>query len=472
MNWKLLITLAIEAIARIKLQLLSMLAVFAILIVSYVVLEKPQYKTSWMLLLPGTERSSTINLDDVGESRSSGNNAYGRVSISPKNTYKEIALSTAVINRAAKAFEVRPEEFEKPIIKLIDQTPAMMFTLKGTSLKKLAKRASIFNVSFHETLDNLRSNELDRHYKGIEGNLAIAKKRLKTARQKIVNYQINGEVISDAQYTLWVTDAEQLRNKLTSVNADIASATAEIKSALKQYNIDEYQINDVVQLQSNPEVDSTTRLLGQLLSEQSSKELVYAKGNPVSKELARKIRGLEQKLNSMLVAHPSIESVNPQTLYGLLSSNTSTRLQTINRKIAGREGLNAQANTLQVSFDSYQARIKTHTKDAANLADLSRDHQIAEAIFSSALAKLDTSRLDIYATYPLTQLLTQPGETIKEDKLQKAVIVLALIMVYLMLAASLILIEVRKKFAPHTYPQTSKTEYEPSSAGQHTDEAP
>ena len=268
------------------------------------------------------------------------------------------------------------------------------------------------------------------------------------------------------------SDAEQLRNKLTSVNADIASATAEIKSALKQYNIDEYQINDVVQLQSNPEVDSTTRLLGQLLSEQSRKELVYAKGNPVSKELARKIRGLEQKLNSMLVAHPSIESVNPQTLYGLLSSNTSTRLQTINRKIAGREGLNAQANALQLSFDSYQARIKTHTKDAANLADLSRDHQIAEAIFSSALAKLDTSRLDIYATYPLTQLLTQPGETIKEDKLQKAVIVLALIMVYLMLAASLILIEVRKKFAPHTYPQTSKTEYEPSSAGQHTDEAP
>ncbi|MFT6006139.1 MAG: hypothetical protein ACI9SX_001111, partial [Pseudoalteromonas tetraodonis] len=104
-----------------------------------------------------------------------------------------------------------------------------------------------------------------------------------------------------------------------------------------------------------------------------------------------------------------------------------------------------QNQVLKKSRGEYQARIKSHTQSAATLADLQRDHQIAEAIFRSSLAKLDTSRLDIYATYPLTQLLTQPGATIERDRLKTKLVILASILIVGMLSRSFILARMRKK---------------------------
>jgi len=106
MNWPLFFRYLVDAVFSIKYRLISLLAVVVVLLGLYLVLEAPRYKTSWVMLLPGTERASTINLDNIGEARSNGGNAYGSVSISPKNTYKEIALSDAVINSAAKEYGV------------------------------------------------------------------------------------------------------------------------------------------------------------------------------------------------------------------------------------------------------------------------------------------------------------------------------------------------------------------------------
>jgi uncharacterized protein involved in exopolysaccharide biosynthesis len=46
---------------------------------------------------------------------------------------------------------------------------------------------------------------------------------------------------------------------------------------------------------------------------------------------------------------------------------------------------------------------------ASELADLQRDHRVAEAVFSSALARVDTNKQDPYASYPLVQTLAEPS---------------------------------------------------------------
>ena len=43
------------------------------------------------------------------------------------------------------------------------------------------------------------------------------------------------------------------------------------------------------------------------------------------------------------------------------------------------------------------------------LADLMRDLRVAEAVFSSALARLDTNKSDPFASYPLVQILEAPS---------------------------------------------------------------
>ena len=54
----------------------------------------------------------------------------------------------------------------------------MKFSLVGESAEELDYRANLYNDTFHATLDELRRNEIERNYQGVENNLAEAKQRL------------------------------------------------------------------------------------------------------------------------------------------------------------------------------------------------------------------------------------------------------------------------------------------------------
>ncbi|MFT5571539.1 MAG: hypothetical protein ACI9FR_000456 [Cryomorphaceae bacterium] len=445
MNWKLFLSLFIDALLEVKTQLALLLSLIIALMGVYILLEAPKYKTSWVMLLPGTERSSTISLDNLGETRSSGANAYGSVSISPKNTYKEIALSDAVINKAAAEYGVEANSFSKPRIKLIDQTPAMQSTLIGESKEEPLYRANLFNQTFHNTLDRLRKNEIERNFNGIKANLNDVTTRLAQARREVVAHQIKGDFVSEQQFQRWMSDAESLRVQKTTSDVDKAQTAATIEASLAQLSITAEQSKSLTSLLSNPALKSMLTSLGEKVAEQASLKAQFAAQNPLRKNLDREVSALTKQLRDVLTTVPGIGDMPNTKLFGLASERATTAVQGVNDLLARLAGLEAQNQVLKKSRGEYQARIKSHTQSAATLADLQRDHQIAEAIFRSSLAKLDTSRLDIYATYPLTQLLTQPGATIERDRLKTKLVILASILIVGMLSRSFILARMRKK---------------------------
>ena len=56
-----------------------------------------------------------------------------------------------------------------------------------------------------------------------------------------------------------------------------------------------------------------------------------------------------------------------------------------------------------------QERVARLSVPATELDALLRDHQIAETVFASALARMDTSRTDFFVSYPLTQTVEAPA---------------------------------------------------------------
>lgn len=444
MNWNLFLRCFLNALFDVRLKLACLLIVAIAVIAAYLVFETPSYKTSWVLLLPGTERASTINLDNLGESRSSGANAYGSVSISPKNTYREIALSDAVINVAAERYGVPANAFSKPRITLIDQTPAMEFSLKGETQEELTFRAKLYNETFHKTLDELRVNEIDRAFEGVENKLEEAETRLSKARQDIVDYQIVSSIVSEEQFKRWMNDAEQLRTDNTTVSVKLAQLEATITTLLTQLGVSKGQAQALLTLQANPAIAATLDELGKKLAEQASIHLLYASAHPARQKNDREVSSLIKSIRLLLSDLPEARKIPDNQLYGLLARSNTATIKNINTQLANFDGLVAQEAALNTSHQRYLQRIKLHTKDAARLADLQRAHQIAEAIFSSALAKLDTSRLDIYATYPLTQLLTQPGATVRLDRLQAKLVILVTVLIYLLLALAIVLKRVKQ----------------------------
>ncbi len=444
MNWALFLRTFLETAWKLKFHIALLFLATVVIAIVYAKLEAPKYKTSWVVLLPGTERASTINLDNLGEARSSGTNAYGSVSISPKNTYKEIALSDAVIQQAAAEYGVEAHAFSKPKIKLVDQTPAMEFTLKGASSEELSDRAKLYNRTFHDVLDRLRKNEIERHYKGVEGNLSEAKNRLGKAREAILDYQSTSNIVSDEQYQTWLNDAEQLRTKQSEKEVNLAAIEAKLEAELSQLGITAEQAQAFLLVQANPANQSALSMLSGKLTNLASIQKIYGKHNPQRRQLEQEIAGIRTSLAQNLLSVPKLSTIKRPQLYGLLSAEMGQTLQNTNTRIAELKGTKAELDALAAQRRSYATRIREHATEAARLSDLKRNHQIAEAIFSSALAKLDTSRLDIYATYPLTQLLTQPGDTIKRDRLQAKLMIVALFLAFGLIALALIFTRLRR----------------------------
>ena len=76
---------------------------------------------------------------------------------------------------------------------------------------------------------------------------------------------------------------------------------------------------------------------------------------------------------------------------------------------AAYAGANERIASLDTQMDETAARVQALAGPATELDALLRDHQIAETVFASALARIDTNRTDMFASYPLTQTIEQPA---------------------------------------------------------------
>ncbi len=75
---------------------------------------------------------------------------------------------------------------------------------------------------------------------------------------------------------------------------------------------------------------------------------------------------------------------------------------------AEAQGKQREVIALQREVDALDQRIKGLTLNAARMEDLKKDHLVAEAVFSSALARVDTNKADLFASYPIAQVLAPP----------------------------------------------------------------
>ena len=74
-----------------------------------------------------------------------------------------------------------------------------------------------------------------------------------------------------------------------------------------------------------------------------------------------------------------------------------------------RAGLAAELAALTERLRTAEARRVELIEPAARLEDLQRDFAVAEAVFASAMARSQTTKTDLYASYPLVQVLEDPS---------------------------------------------------------------
>lgn len=445
---RVLFLLALKASFK-KLIILSV--VIGVIALILILSRDPVYKTSWTLLLPGTERSSTVNLDNIGEAMTTTRNAYGNISLSPKHTYREIALSDAVLGKAAKKFGVETYAFTKPKLQLVQQTPAIRFSLKGANSETLKQRARLFNEAFHETLDELRANEIDRHDKGLQSQLQRVRKRLLQAQSRIVDFKSNALLISSNQLPLKVEALESLKAKSIQSNIELAKMEHMLMQASDLLNITTEQAAELLPIVNLPENRVLIEQYGELSSEIILLAATVGPEYPKRKMVQERLTAVSAKLLTSKTTSPVLASLSSQQFLGFLSNDSRRNLSSLVDDWLKKEGLSAQQQRYEQELAQLSNSLREYSDDVAELDSLERDFQIAEAIFSSALARLDSGKLDIYATYPLTQLLTEPGMSLTRDYLVVKLIIVATCLITAMLGLMILLVEMRKLFFSRAY---------------------
>ena len=92
-----------------------------------------------------------------------------------------------------------------------------------------------------------------------------------------------------------------------------------------------------------------------------------------------------------------------------VADGRSNLMQAMSVNDAQASGTSAALAELRGDLAHAKAQSPQVIAQASELADLLRDQRVTEAVFSSALARLDTNKQDPFASYPLVQTLAAPS---------------------------------------------------------------
>jgi uncharacterized protein involved in exopolysaccharide biosynthesis len=73
------------------------------------------------------------------------------------------------------------------------------------------------------------------------------------------------------------------------------------------------------------------------------------------------------------------------------------------------KGLEAQLTNLKNDEEAIEDKLRIFARESAALERLENEYKLAEAIFTSIVGKLEAGKSDIFASYPVVQLLMAPS---------------------------------------------------------------
>ena len=132
--------------------------------------------------------------------------------------------------------------------------------------------------------------------------------------------------------------------------------------------------------------------------------------NPVLINLDKRRTAMREQLRHFVAKLQIGTEIDSRTL--ILMTNISKQaemLQVLVRNEAAIDGKTREIEALTTEKNRLEDEIHKLSAAAGQLEDLKKDHILAEAVYSSALARVDTSKSDIYGAYPIVQVLAEPN---------------------------------------------------------------
>ena len=388
--------------------LASIAAVWA-LALAYLVLMPASYVSHWTMILPGSGSTSSMSLETIGQASSTPAGHFSSAQMSPKVIYKEIAESEQVRQAAAKALNMKLGQFGKPRVKLIDETSLMLFEMGAKDPALAHNKANALIDAFGKQLDLLRRDELDKRSSAVRDNLKSYQAQLNAARARISAMQRETGIISATQFNEATSSIVLTRRKMADISAELAKSSAEQDRLAARLGVSPELAAVALKLAADP---SFAKLAGDYAEGSALFHGDTFRLGPKNPYLINARRKQDAALARMEdIARTAGIDLTPHLKKLLLLANTSHQADLFKALISVEstvEGRRRELAALETGLNQQEARVRAMSQDAARLEDLRKDHLVAEAVFTSALARLDTTKSDIYGSYPIVQILASP----------------------------------------------------------------
>ncbi len=377
---------------------------------AYLIFTPAKYQSEFSLILPGSGSGSSLNVESIGQAQSTSSSAFASATLSPTENYKRLLSTNRTLRSAAISIGEDADEFPAPKIELIDQTNLIIVKISGGSAEQAEKRALALKEQFLLQLQSLRKDEAAQREIVDSKYLVELEKKVQSTQKKLLAFQAKNGLVSLDQFNSRIANLDALQEKERDERTKLLSKTAETRKFSAILGTSVHGANNAFKLRSDP--------LFQGLADK------YAKASVIAEE---KSATLGDNHSALIVSRDERDSFRNallkrgRELTGLgnksilnnvdisISEGRSNLMQSMALVESQRAGINASLSEIRSDIRKLSANRSELVTSASQLADLIRDHRVAEAVFSSALARLDTNKQDPFASYPLVQVLEAPS---------------------------------------------------------------
>ncbi|MDH1470347.1 exopolysaccharide biosynthesis protein [Shewanella sp. GD03713] len=439
---------SLPAPARRKLYLKTVLSALAViwLITGLVIVITPtRYTCKWVLILPGAGAGAVVSLDSLGQASSSSSSPYLSSAIDPRENYKAIALSDKLLSDAAAQLDLKASALGTPKLKLPSQTGLMEFSISANSAELAEQKAWAHYRTLQGTLSHLRIDEIHIRENGVRMGLESFADKVHQSQANIVAFQSETGLVSLDQFKEVAVTIEHLRQSQVNLTAKLNGGLASQQLLEADLSLTATQSTDLLKLKND-------QLFQQLLLKYTESTALLVGLNGHYGEQHPQVLSAKTEQKTMLDALHSrcqklLARCDPKLMLILSVDDIDGRAALMQKLInitTENEGLAHELTSLSTQIDEWETRLKHSNDDAAKLEDLHRDHQLATAVFTSAIAKIDVGKADIFSAYPLLQLFAAPTRPEKPDKLGLILTLVGGIAASMMVIVGLSILWIRK----------------------------
>ena len=375
----------------------------------YLLTAKPSYTSRWSLILPTASTGVSLQLESIGHAQTIPSSPFGSASLSPKVIYKEIMSSEQVLHAAAKSLGIELEAFGGVRVKLIDETSLMLLEISGPTADLAKRKADAVMVAFNQQLDSLRRDEIQRRADVVNDSLKSYHNSVQNARNTILEQQQTTGVLSINQFNESSTTLELMKRKRTELETEIARLMSEKESLANQLGMQPESAAAALRLSADPAFTKIAADYADNLAKFGQDSALMGKANPLLALDRERLSSSAVDLGAL--ARAAGTTPDFAVHFAPLVMNGTHRSDLVKALVASEaslEGKRRELTTTKTAFQQASIEVYQMSKAVARLEDLKKDHLLAEAVFTSALARLDTNKVDIYASYPMVQTLAAP----------------------------------------------------------------